>query len=357
MSCLFKGIYDKTGALPDDQIKRYIGAQHSNMSWDTAKPLVEDAELEFIRDVIDPEFHDELLDVYDAYPGDALSDANTNLIRKLQRAIAYFYVYKYYQHMMLNVGDMGPTEQASVENTAVPSRQWVYYKAQQNAFRQGHIHLENALRFMEENAGDYTTWKESSTYTKSKELFFNTPAELRDYLPSYSTRYVYIQLRPIIKQAERKYILPTLGQDFYDELKEAILNEADTPLSSAQKEVLNYIRTALAQYALKHAIPQLRLQINEGGLVEPEFSDGMNKKTPAREDVVRSMWISLDQAGREFLVDLKTYLDINAELYPTYEESEAYTDYTEDDLPGTPNENFPTQDYLDDADNSVINFM
>lgn len=357
MSTLFKGIFDQTGALPEDQVKRYLPSLHANMKWDTARPLVEDAESEFIRGVIDPAFHNELITAYAAYPGTPLSTEQTAVIRKLQRSIAYFFAYKYYQHMLLNVSDMGPTENASVENTAMPSRQWVLYQSQENAFKDGHKHLETALSFMEENATDYPTWKNSNTYTKSKELFFNAPAQLREYFPTYSSRFVYLQLRPAIKQAERRYILPTLGQDFYDELKAAILNEVDTPLSSAQTEVLNYIRTALAQYCLKHAIPLLRLQVNQTGIVEPEYIDGVKNKRQASEKSIRSMWVSLDQAGREFLIDLKGYLDTNADLYPTYKASDSFTDYAEDEQPDTPHTHGNDKDYFDDDCNRVVSFM
>lgn len=66
-----------------------------------------------------------------------------------------------------------------------------------------------------------------------------------------------------ILMAQRKYIKPFLGTDFYDE----ITDEIDTTLSSDNDTLLDdYIKPALAHYVIYESLPQLRNQIAKGGV-------------------------------------------------------------------------------------------
>lgn len=66
-----------------------------------------------------------------------------------------------------------------------------------------------------------------------------------------------------ILMAQRKYIKPFLGTDFYDE----ITDEIDSSLTSDNDTLLDdYIKPALAHYVIYESLPQLRNQIAKGGV-------------------------------------------------------------------------------------------
>ncbi|MEL6851796.1 MAG: DUF6712 family protein [Bacteroidota bacterium] len=303
--------------LEKDQLKYHVPAFNSNMAWETLRPLVENVEEEFIMKAIGSAQYDELQTLYDDYPNTPLNAQVENLIRKLQRSIAYFTLWRAQRETAMSISDMGPSEVVATENTVLAPRQWVFKMADKEAFREGHKHLELALAYMEERFSDFPIWAGSEAYTQSKDLFFNTSSELAEYLPAYNHRVVYLQLRASIRQAELRYIKPVLCE-LYDEIKQAILNSATTALTLAQLDLVNQVRLCLSNWAIKHALPLLRLEVTQEGLVAVAYDSAIQKASPASEGAVRSMWINLDQAGSEFLEQLKSFLIQRKDDFPTW---------------------------------------
>lgn len=345
---LFKDLDIKklpSGTEEYDALKRNLSTFQVSMSWETLKPIIDTAELTYLLPTIGQELYDELNTDYAAYPGAALAPGPKALIRKLQKAMAYFTWLTALPELITSMGDMGVKESTDTNSTALIPRQWTYKQALINSFKTGNLFLEQALAYLEANADIFTTWTESAAYTKSKELFFNSAQELEDFLPCKTGRIVYCQLRPFIRKAEKKYILPVIGKELFDELKTAIV---DRTLTEVQKDLINEIREALSEWSLQYAIPFLRIEIVDG-LLEPALdTDGMFQRDKPSEDTVRSLWVNLQDGGRFFLTRLKTYLTQNIDDFPTYANSSAYEQKT-------PFTGFIT-DTDGDNDNAVIGF-
>lgn len=318
---LFKYVYNTSSTDQADALKRYCSAFQPSMSWTNLLPIVEDAELTYVKPYIGEDFYNELLAAYEA---GTMTAAQTTMVRLLQRSIAWFSFYDALISLAITMSDMGPGESVDKDGTFLFPRQWVSNTGRAQAFRKAGERMDEALKYLEKNAASYPTWlNDTEIQEKTRGLFFNSAEQLAEYLPTKVSRIVYLTLQPAIKEAERRYILPTIGKDLMDELKAALQDVHTTPLSSDQEELLSYIRQALAKWALLCAVPALRLQLNDQGLVEPSF-DFDQKTRPAREETTRSLWISFTEAGRIFLYSLKTWLDENAALFPTYLASSAY---------------------------------
>ncbi len=315
----FKYISDE--AFPDDSLKRYVSTFHGGMQWASVLPIIENVELTFIEKAIGTDLYEELST---AYTGNTLTADQAILVKKLQRSIAYFTAFQAGYDLLILLADSGQKEAASADGTAVPVRQWVHKKTLQTNFREGHKFLEMALTWLEANSTKFPTWEGSKAYLKSKELFFNNSEELGAFLPLWNGRLVYLQLRPFISEAEKRYIKPVIGIALWDELKTSIRDNLPDDLTDDQKELLDYIRRALTKWALLCAIPFLRLVINENGLVEIPFDSDLGNRTTS-EEVVRSMWVNLQEAGQLFLLELKTYLDTSGK-FTTYNDSSSKDD-------------------------------
>lgn len=344
---LFKQVYNPTSTDQKDSLKRYCSAFQPSMDWDMLLPFVESAELDYIKPYIGDTFYTNLVTAYEA---GTMSTAQDVFVRMLQRSIAWYTLYDSITGLAISMSDMGPTEQVSKEGTALFPRQWVSKKGRLEAFRQANRRLDDALKYLENNAGDYSDWtSDTELQAKTRGLFFNNADELKQYLPTEVSRIVYLSLKAAIQEAERRYILPAIGKPFFDELKAAIQAAPATPLSTDQQTILDYIRHALVKWMQISAIPNMRLQLNEQGLVEPSF-DLQENTRPASEAAIRSLWINIQDAGTLFLNELKNYLEQNAATYPTYMASDAYQNET-------PHTAFMDQEDEDGKDHSIVSFM
>lgn len=75
-------------------------------------------------------------------------------------------------------------------------------------------------------------------------------------------------LQPYVDEAEQRYILPLLGQAFYDAyhpLYLASVAETPTPLSTQNAKLLPYIQRCLAYYSQLMAIPHLAVSFGDMG--------------------------------------------------------------------------------------------
>lgn len=103
-----------------------------------------------------------------------------------------------------------------------------------------------------------------------------TPNQLKD--TDFSDCYASVNgalkwraLRPYIEQSAQLYILPFIGQKMYDQLVEDYLNDTQ---DDSKLVLINLLRTALAYYAIYHAMPKLNTVIAERGIQEQSDSKG-----------------------------------------------------------------------------------
>lgn len=330
---LFKYVYDEGSkeTAQDDSLKRYAGSIDANLDWFGVQEIIEDVENDYISTAIGEELYEE---IKTAYAADTLTANQTSLVRKLQPAIAKFVEFSLISSRGITITELGANETISKEGTLVGARQWRTKDALRKSWISANQRLSRALKFLQTNKADYPTWTASASYTDSKGLFFNNAETLAQYMSMDAHHVVYLLLRHHIKAAEIRYIKPVLGEGFFDEIKAAILNDPDTPLSSAQNDLIDKVRWALVQWVQKCAIPSLRLRYNQNGLVEPDFDQIEDGKqgAPASEDKTKSLWISLTDAANYFTNDLQSYLFQNVDDFPTFKASSLY----DEDKPPTP---------------------
>lgn len=322
---LFKYIYDKTADEDNqpDSLKNYCGVFDINLSITNMREIIEDAEQTYILPAIGADLWEELETVYDAYPGTALSANNAKLIRSLQGSIAYFTLFESLGNRGIFVSDMGPGQAVSKDGTFIFPSQWRTQVGMRKAFLTANRRLDRALQLLQAAPSDWPTWEASQAFTDSRELFFNSATELQPYLAMEASRVVYLALQPSLREAERRYIKPVLGEDFFDEIKAAILSGS---LTSIQTKLIEHIRWALVKWMRICAIPNLRLRFNENNLVEPDMgmdASGKNE-TRADADAIRSLWVNDAFAAREFTDELKAFLWKNASSFTTFMESDLY---------------------------------
>lgn len=318
---LFKYVYDHGAPKEsqDDSLKRYCGSFDQSIDIENYREIIEDVELTYIAPNLSTAFYEELVTAYNGTP----SAPQADIIRLLQPAIAYFTYFQAINLRSVFVSDMGPGQGVSKDGTFIFPSKWRAQATLRSAFQTANRRLARALSFLDLNADDYPTFKNSTAFDDSRRFFFNSVRELQPFLPMEAGQVVWNTLKVCINEAEQRYIYRLIGGTFFDELKTAI---KDGSLTDDQKTLIDKIRWALVKWMRICAIPNLRLRFNENNLVEPDFGPdgiGYDGKAPQAEPI-RSLWVTDQFAAREFLADLQSWLWQNASLFPTFMNSDIY---------------------------------
>lgn len=148
-------------------------------------------------------------------------------------------------------------------------------------------------------------------FTVTPEATFKT--EIAEYVAipgSLDIRY----MKPAMLAAQRDYIEPLIGTEFYDELL-----AAETP-TAEQTAAIEAIREPLAHLSIINALPHLNVKINQGGLTQ----NNVENETPAAWWQVRDQKRELVKNANNAMARLVAFLAKHAGDYATYKASDAY---------------------------------
>lgn len=193
--------------------------------------------------------------------------------------------------------------------------------------RDDEIHLEDYYRSIDRlisflDTAAYDEWK-NSDYKKSLNSLFIKNADLFDrYFPIDKSSRLFAILSPFIREAQRLYIKPALGDDY------AILL-AGAELTNAQKELLEYVYPPIPLLAMSLAIRRLPLSIIPAGVVRNYISGSqtMNASNPATVSEVRALSTWLMDDALELLDRMKREHNgapVEFQLLPTNDPKNQY---------------------------------
>ncbi|MFN4254540.1 MAG: DUF6712 family protein [Saprospiraceae bacterium] len=300
------------------EVKNYVSAFNRNMEFASLLPHIEQAEIRYILPLLGTAQHGSL---HAAYQSSTMTAEHINLLRHVQRSLAYYALYEAVPYLAAMVGDMGVTEAQASEGTATPARQWIAKDLRASAIQSADNHADWLLQFLEANATTYTDWAGSSAATAAKALFLNTTAEFDNLLGIGGSRRTFLALCPYIRLAEQEYILPALGESLFNDLK-AKIADRDTPLSADDAKLLALVQRALAYLSMYKAMPFLAIQVSALGITTSSANDGQDSRSPADRKAYETLVTHTDQTGQSLLRSLRQFLDLNCTKYPLYESDE-----------------------------------
>jgi len=125
-------------------------------------------------------------------------------------------------------------------------------------------------------------------------------------------------LRAHLRMAEKKYIMPAIGQELFNELK-AQMQTNPPSLTDDNKNLLPLIEEAVAWSAYYEGLPFMSVKFNMDGVQVLSSSDGINNKNAASKedkDIARS---TAGHNSDSFCGSLKKYMLDNSSTYPLFE--------------------------------------
>ncbi|HEX8349096.1 MAG TPA: DUF6712 family protein [Hymenobacter sp.] len=299
-----------------EELKAALGSTNQNVEFETLGSFIDQAELRYLQPALGDIFLQELNDALDAREaGEAeLSGPQTALLKHLRRSLAYYTMLEASPFLGVSFNEMGLQEQNA--DHSAPARQWVANKFENSAASNGDTLLDTALFWLESKASEFPTWRESEAYTVSKELFFHSIYDLAKFANVGQSRRTFLALRPFIQRVEELEILPLIGQERFDALKEAILTPGT--LTAADKTLWAAIKPALAHRVVEEALPELSVQITSNGLRVLSDNDGIRERQAASLTQIEPVRRNAARLATAYLEKLAQHVDaLNAAEQPT----------------------------------------
>lgn len=333
-------------------IKNYISVNVTT-EFDTIKPYIEQAQIKFIKPVLGKILYNKLVDWVDSEDSDDSTGFMDDLLIKVKLPLIYYAYYLYAPIGNIQIGDRG--FQIDTSETKKTAFEWQIDKVMESWLNTAHDFIEELILWLEEfveehdsDSGiiheDIVAWANSDAYTISHDLFINTADDFNEEMFINKSRRLFVALRPIMKSIERKHILPVLGEDYYNELKNAI---QDRKISSDNQVIINKIRPALAHLTISRALSEISVDIlPEGNFIN--WKQGIiNAKRPAGLNYISWLKQELKKDGDTELREVQLYLDQNANTskYSTYYNSDKYFEDSDPTIRG---------EYENDTDSGII---
>jgi hypothetical protein len=312
-----------------DELKKYI-AIDENSNWATFSRFVDQAEQLFMVDLLGQAFYDEFLALYTNSVSNApvaLGADNLKLLPYIQKPLAFYTQLLAIPHISVSFGDMGIRQTRSEDSDAAP--RWKEEKLQMNALKNGDIHADKLLEFLELNASvsKYNTWFASTANTKNSGFIIYSTAIASEYIDINNSRRVFMKLRNKIREIETRMVPKLISQDQYDEI---VVQLKTGSLTSNNNALLSKIEPIICKRALYMQLPFMKVQINENGIFVYSGTDDLFKPGQLASDSdIKIMRCQLmDEKEFGYLADemeLKNFILDNIDTYPLIKASGVYT--------------------------------
>lgn len=205
--------------------------------------------------------------------------------------------------------------------------QWQIDRLKANLGRKGANGLEKALAYLEQHATAFPTWAASETAQRGREQFISSATAFSDYYNISNARLTFQALASLLRKTESFRLLPALGEDFYEELKQQLRAGALTPEN--ERLLREYLRPALAHLTMAQAIGELGFSLNgqalELNVYRPDDSNA-KESDPGLTTLLEQKTAQALHDGERYLRRLVTHLNATASetRYATYFASPTY---------------------------------
>lgn len=276
-----------------DQLKEHVAVDFVN-HFDVIEYAVEEREQELQRKYLGEGTYEALVAFIVNNNSQSDKKAWAQLLFHCRRYLANFSFLDYIPEGQLEISENGIRIVTNEDRKQ--AFDWQIKKLEAKYEKSGNKALENLLAFLEKNVDTFTSWATSEAFTLNKRYFINSAEVFQELVDIGYSRRVFLQLIPSMQKVEEFHLQEALGEAFFEELKEKVLDleeqEAD------YKPVFRMVRGAVAN--LTAVMEHKRLD------VDPQ---------------------EYDRYGHAYIQKLKEHLNTkaSASLFANYFNSDAYT--------------------------------
>lgn len=306
-------IFNKTNN-GSEELSAIVGSYYKSNDFDKVKSDIILATAELVKIIGKP--------VYDlaeaAYKSTDENPQNIELVPLVQLPIAILATFNLYRQNDVSHEDSGRKVKIDPENEKIP---WEWQLKRDDEIQLDRYYQAVDVLIAYLDASNLNEWHDSDQKKLANSLFIKNADKFNMYFPINSSGRMYMMLLPWIREAERKYIKPVLGEQFEKYL-------TATNLTDAEKEILELVYPPIPLFAMSIAIRRMPIGVIPSGIIR-NFIDGsqtMNASDPAGISEITSVSRLLISEGIDLLDDLKKAISepVEAIIIPVNDEKNKY---------------------------------
>lgn len=296
------------------ELSAIVGNYFKSNDFDKVKSDITLATAELIKIIGKPVY--ELAEA--AYQSAQDNPENKDLIPFVQLPIGILACFNMYRQNDVSHEDSGRKVKIDPENEKLPW-EWQLNRDDEIQLDRYYRAVDMLIAYLD--ASSLTAWTQSDQKKLANSLFIKDADKFDMYFPINRSGRMYMMMLPWIREAERKYIKPVLGENFQKYLSGVDLN-------AEEKEALELIYPPIPLFAMSIAIRRMPLGLIPAGVIR-NYIDGaqtMNASNPASMGEVKAISRLLLTDAIDLLNDLKKVLNASevAILIPKNDERNKY---------------------------------
>ncbi len=308
-----------------EDFRKYVGV-NAGMEFDQIVPHLNEVDRTIIKPLIGADQLDDLNEHFqDATTFDDLEDGSyKSVINILRTATANLGLAKWLPigQVMIDGSGVGISSSAN-RKTAF---HWQIKQVEEASYTAGYDALDEALRFMVNNIGDFGLYQASDEYRERVTMFVPSAKEFTKYFRQLNNSMInFTKLLSIMRKVEDTDIKSVLLDDLFDELKEKL--EEGTGLSAPETALIEKIKPAVVNLTISRSINELAARLTPQGYLvfdNTGSTDTIDKFKNAGIEDLRRMSNHLKKDGDVYLGILKSWLETNKAEFPAYTNDAGY---------------------------------
>ena len=286
-------------------------------------PYIDEAQETFIKPVLGNALYNQLQGIMaiDPVPADdgTAEGKLAELLGMIRKPLALYALWLGADEFGVSISSQGIQVIETPTHKTAP--QYRVQNLKENWIRRANTALDLVLKFLDEHKEDYPGFD-----PQDADLFIRGTLEFNSEVDIRESRRVFVSLKPLIRSVEKKYIRPTLSMELFDELKKAL--QSDEALTTAQLNLLDLIRPALAHLTMARALIEISIDVLDWGIFDTAGNTFANvsSKQASNKERIGIMAEANQRDGEAELKALQQFLDETAseDVYPAYFHSTRY---------------------------------
>lgn len=279
----------------NEELRSLTGTYYASNDFDKIKTDILLATEELSK-VVGTAVVDKADSVYNALTPDTNAIYN-ELVQYVQLPIALFATLSMYQKNDIGHEDSGRKVKIDSTNEKLPW-EWQLKRDDEMHLNSYYKAVDRLISFLDQKSPD--EWANSDQKKAAGSLFMRNAAMFDAQFPIDGSGRMYMLLLPFIKEVERRYIKPALGEDY-----SLLLSGKD--LTEGKKALLEYVFPPIAHLAMSLAIRRMPLGLIPSGIVRNYVSSSqtMSASEPASLDDISRVSDWLFDDGMILLEEMK----------------------------------------------------
>lgn len=288
-----------------NELRNILGTYYRNNDFSKITPDVLFAQTEICKfigdalfDKIEQAYNETFEEGSTESTGAGLGNMLADIVPYVQLPIAILAAFNMYRQNDISHEDSGRKVKIDPDNEKIPW-EWQLKRDDEIQLDRYYQAVDRLIRKLDSMTG-LTDWQNSDQKRLANSLFINNADTFDMYFPINKSGRMYMIMLPFIREAERKYIKPALGEDYLKYLQA-------TDLSAEEEAIREYILAPIPLLAMSIAVKRLPLGIIPQGVVR-NYIDGSQTMNGAESAPIPDIHIISKQLYRdamELLDDMK----------------------------------------------------